>query len=327
MTATRNIELDIMKGVAIVLVVIFHATRGFADAGLIADTFTLQAFDAAAYSFHVQVFFLISGMLVGFGVASKTFRKGWELYRTYIIWSLISGGTAVALAGATNKSLTWVDLAMIPVVPIQHFWFLLYLVVAMFVGLLIKPKLLGAVGMLALSGVLQAIGAERWMFELPYWTAFYLAGAALYADKQLPQARWWWDVTALVVLAGSAYYAAANQVDIRSLMFLPASISGIYLLFSLAARLGGVAGTGALAFMGRNSLSIYVAHILFSSGFRIVAQKLVPGFEPTILLVASIAVGVIGPLMMQVVLARLGLAALFGFPKQSPLSGFGRSGD
>ena len=121
MSASRNIEVDIVKGVAIVLVVKFHAMRGFTEAGLIADTLTLRALDAAAYSFHVQVLFLMSEMPAVFAAASKTLPKGWKLYRTYIIRSLISGGAAVALVGALNKSLTWVDLAMIPVVPVQHF--------------------------------------------------------------------------------------------------------------------------------------------------------------------------------------------------------------
>ena len=216
---------------------------------------------------------------------------------------------------------------MIPVVPVQHFWFLLYLVIAMLVGLLIKPKLVGALGMLALSGALQMIGAERWLFELHYLISLFLAGAALYADRQLPQARWWWDILAVMLLAGSAYFAAINQIDIRSLMFLYPRISGVYLLFSLATRFGGMTGTGALAFMGRNSLSIYVAPILLFLGPPVLAPKLVPGFEPIMSLLSTIAVGFIGPLVMQVGLARLGLATLFGFPKQSTLSGFRKSSD
>ena len=60
----RQDWLDLTKGIAILLVVIGHVFRGYTAAGLFPEYQTAFAYiDYTIYSFHMPLFFLLSGYL------------------------------------------------------------------------------------------------------------------------------------------------------------------------------------------------------------------------------------------------------------------------
>lgn len=90
---------------------------------------------------------------------------------------------------------------------------------------------------------------------------------------------------------------------------LSVAMSAGLLLFARAVR-----SSGFLAYGGRHSLDIFLAHIIMASGSRIVLVHV--GVHSVALLVAvGVVVGVGGPLVMSAALRRIRLAWVFDGPK------------
>ena len=62
MMAQRLTGFDVVKAVAILLVIIGHVWRGLHTAGMIPDQALFAQVDRAIYLFHMPVFFFLSGL-------------------------------------------------------------------------------------------------------------------------------------------------------------------------------------------------------------------------------------------------------------------------
>ena len=61
--ATRRSELDICKGIAIICVVLGHVVTSYRNSGLLTEATLFNFACTFVYSFHMPLFFLISGYL------------------------------------------------------------------------------------------------------------------------------------------------------------------------------------------------------------------------------------------------------------------------
>lgn len=79
----RMPELDVMKFIGIILVVIGHVTRMYTSQGLIptiGENSTLKIITDIIYSFHMPMFVFVSGMTLAFVLARKTsYQAFWPL--------------------------------------------------------------------------------------------------------------------------------------------------------------------------------------------------------------------------------------------------------
>ncbi|MDR1897827.1 MAG: acyltransferase family protein, partial [Prevotellaceae bacterium] len=99
--------VDIAKGIGIILVVYGHVIRGIHSSGIIDDkTFYLS--DTFVYSFHMPLFFVLSGLffkrsLDKYKANGLFVEKCKSLVYPYIIWSLFQTGVEILLSNFTNK--------------------------------------------------------------------------------------------------------------------------------------------------------------------------------------------------------------------------------
>lgn len=309
----RILWLDVARALGIALVVYGHVGRGLMEAGILQAPVWDQV-DFAIYTFHMPLFFYLSGLNVMGSRDRPGFlaRRARAILLPYLVFSLAQGLVQLVLAGQTNGQMTWTRLLMIPVDPISPFWFLYVLLIFTAVVALWRP----GPAMLAVAGALLVLsawlrGPDPWLlFEICYFFLFYVAGC-LYRPGRLPAwagigAAALWLVT---VLAGRAL--GLGDHDYYALLMLPAALGGLVAMLWLSQRLEGAGGW--LAYMGQNVIAIYVMHILATAGTRIILKGFgVSAATPHVIL--GTLAGIALPLAALWCLQRLGLARLIGLP-------------
>ncbi|QEW02151.1 acyltransferase family protein [Microbacterium lushaniae] len=134
-TKKRDGSLDLMRGLAIMLVILFHASTVLrADMDVPS---WLQTFNAVFAPVRMPAMVFLSGLLV-----APSIKKGTAPYLTgkarrilwpYVLWSV---GFVVLLAVAAPEKYSLSRLVTVPIDPVEHLWFLYYLMGYYFVALL-----------------------------------------------------------------------------------------------------------------------------------------------------------------------------------------------
>ncbi len=326
----RIVWLDAAKGLAILLVVWGHVLRGVHTAGIDVPEGIFNFADAAVYSFHIPLFFFVSGLLAG-GAASRRGLaalpgKACSILLPYAVWSAVFVCANLVLGGSANDPLRLADLLAIPWRPVSIYWFLWVLFACHCLTAALLP--LGRAGTVMVSAALCAI---FFTFAPPYplgalclFQLFFMAGLLLapYLETlSVPRGRALTVATVLLGAAGVAGVAALLTQGATGYLetgrnyspwFLLAPIPGLALAWGLSRLCENTRPGALLELLGRRSLAIYVAHVLFTAGARIVLKKVLHCDALAPHLVAGTLLGVAGPLALQALLTRLGLGILYG---------------
>lgn len=162
-TTSRIVWIDYAKGIGIIFVVIGHVLRGLMDSPGDYNLEALNFADRWIYSFHMPLFFFLSGLFAPrtLGQSPSVFFCGKirTILYPYVVWSAILGLLRV-VSGQGSKTLTEFTLSFWEVIyqPTDIFWFLyaLFLIAAAYY-LLRQIKvpnviiLIGAIGLTLLS--------------------------------------------------------------------------------------------------------------------------------------------------------------------------------
>ena len=329
---SRQPWVDIAKGVGIVLVVFGHVSRGLSNAGFELPQPWFQAIDQLVYSFHVPLFFAISGWLLAHTLAGKGPRiafanrldtVAWPL----VVWTWLQGSIEVLLNRWTNFDTTWGLLVQFPWLPHAQFWFLHVL----FLSATVVAIGWKGLGHKCLPWML-AVAFVGWWFQskLTSWTLpAQFFGHFLWFVVGVDTGEWGWRpgrrpgvwacIWAVVFMAS---HGIASQLGIDptrgGLTGLAAGVSGIVATIFGAAWLGSRHSTGmasrVLALLGKSSLSIFVLHILVGSGVRVVLARLVPSFPVPIHMLVGIAAALALPIVAEAWLVRWRFRWLFCAP-------------
>lgn len=315
--------VDVAKGICIVLVVLMHSTHGVEYA--IGKTTSIDAFIEWARPFRLPDFFLISGLFLAARVDRpwRSFLDGKVLHFAYfyVLWTHIL--LALKAPGIIKGSGidTFVELYLSTAVrPYSTVWFLYMLAVYCVLTKLLRPfPKLAVLAVLAAAHTFLPKTGIFLIDETANRFVFFFAGYALaslifaYADRI---ARW----PLLPVSAGLALWAAGNDAAVASGL---AAIPGLDLVVSAIGIAAVIAGSvwlvkagfsGPVAYIGRNTIVIYVAFTVFMSATRIGLLKFAPFLSGETISLAATAAGVIGPLVVAVLVRGTWLAFLFERP-------------
>lgn len=323
--SARQQWVDVARGVGIILVVWGHVARANLD---FATTPWAATQDRWIYAFHMPLFFLLAGLFlwpaIGRGRAAFVRGRWWAIIWPYVLWSIVVGGIEVAMSAYVNTPIAASDIAMIPVQPIEQYWFLYALLVCQLVAVAAWPSVtylwLAAAAGLALLAVAGGgwIGIRAFAF-LPFVAAGVafagrlsaLAGAPV--PQQLAFAVLCWALFAIVMLWLPA------SLDNPNARLLPAAAGSFATVATamLIAR-GRHPIASALIALGQASLAIYVLHTLFSAGARIALN--LAGIAPStpLSLAFSVASGLILPLLVYRLALARGLARPLGLGATAP---------
>jgi fucose 4-O-acetylase-like acetyltransferase len=357
----RESYLDTARGAGIVLVVYGHVLRGLAAANLLpAGTLghLLSASDYTIYTFHMPLFFLLSGLHVPGSLqrSRSTFilsKLGTVVY-PYLLWSVLQGLVqAAASSHGTNHPFALASLLDIAWNPFGQFWFLYALFICQWFAWALAllspgvaerhgPRTPGTRALVLASAVLAlGVGATtHWgivstaLMSWPFVAAGMLVGGRL---------RAWLEHRSgpLSIAAAAAAFAAAVLFahrfgDATSAWAVPAGIAGIALMLQFAFRVSeprnqrtgerhrGHALARWLDTLGIASMPIYLMHIFVTAGMRVALLRL--GIDNVgVHLALGTFAGVGVPVAAYVLALRLRVARLAGLPLP-PAGHFGVSG-
>ena len=103
----RSSWADYAKGIGILLVVYGHVARGLHNAGVSVSEKTYLLIDSIIYSFHMPLFFFLSGIFfVGSfnsrGATKLVLSKVDTIFYPFVIWSIFQGCIEATLSNYTN---------------------------------------------------------------------------------------------------------------------------------------------------------------------------------------------------------------------------------
>jgi peptidoglycan/LPS O-acetylase OafA/YrhL len=325
---TMKQELQTLRGIGCVLLVLYHVIGADPGVGLrIADGWLRVGNDGLAW-LRMPLFTVLSGLV--YGLRPYTGQPGRFLAgkaRRLLIPMLVVG-TVFALVQAavpgTNAPVTnwW----LLHIEPVGHFWFLesLYWIFLLLVGLesarcLSTPARFAGVFAAASALYLtvdgpRLLGIQGAIYLLPY----FLAGLAvtrfgLWSALTRPAVF----ATGFVVTGLAVWWIGMPEPnpDRRTLAVLLAGLSLCTLMLALrwpSRWLGAI---------GNASYAIYLYHVFFTAGARIVAERIGLGEQLALLTVLGVTAGVLGPLVLERAILRFS-----GQHRWPPLLLLGRSG-
>ena len=139
----RELWLDGLKGFGILLVILGHVLSGYMDAWTFPEAYwSFYGIRTWIYSFHMPMFFLISGYAFSLayyrnGRLRKDgfFRQLGNLFLVYTIFVLLQWGIKQAVPELVNETYTLDDLKGMFIEPLGNFWyiyvlFIIYIIAA-----------------------------------------------------------------------------------------------------------------------------------------------------------------------------------------------------
>jgi fucose 4-O-acetylase-like acetyltransferase len=339
--AGRYQWLDVARGIGIILVAIGHALGGLIDSPLGDGEDWLRQSFFLIYTFHMPLFFMLSGALVARRIAADRQKFATSLVTDlvwpYFLWSVAQFTLIYSLGSLTNRpqEALWPTLFALPVVPISQFWFL-YALFILHGSALVTLRGFGREGFLFLCLSLKPLA---FLIDMPlalrlaamqapwYGIGVFLAAGGL-ASIAVERPKWVRLIMPLIaaVLCTIALGAipsfkpttdlfVAQAPAIAGLAWnwvvFPAGLMGALAVVGLASfNLGRV--TSALSYLGRRSMPIFILHIMGIAGMRIVLVKGMGVAEPALLLPVIVVAGIIVPLVAFEVVAKLGWTRALG---------------
>ncbi|MGU3389470.1 acyltransferase family protein [Sphingomonas sp. M1A8_2b] len=331
----RDVAADILRGLAIVLVVYGHHARGVMKT---LDDHSrwmtvLKAIDFTLYTTHMPVFFLVAGYNAFFSIRKvepgRYIRsRGWAIVYPYVLWSVLfwASMAAARLLVHVNGDLPFDALLHIAIRPISIFWFLYALLLMQLAALLFAGRATVAAGVTALallaftflSNAPPTDVVPQTIVHAPYFVAG--LWLAQHGRKLMHAIRSPLGIAAAAVLFVGGALALWRLGDIVpvSLWTIPVSVLGLALMMTLAVALARTRRAGRhLAWLGMVSLPIYLMHIIVLP----IAPRLLSALHLRSVpldLAFGTAFGLYVPVVAFVLAERLGVADWLALTGKSP---------
>jgi fucose 4-O-acetylase-like acetyltransferase len=315
---------DFAKGLGIFLVVFGHALGGLIHSGVLPAHSGFSFAVDYIYSFHMPLFFFLAGLFVR-SSSRRPFRsymanKISVIVYPYFLWSLM-GGVLQHFASKSNNSVSWLDIAKIPYVPIDQYWYL-YVIFCMYILFWFLYRwhistptiflLTIALYICEVSGanitewdVLHSLGALLIYFSL----GAVIAETSLLAT--LAKSAWPYLLIIAIVDYGLIGVIAIIDKLKQPILHPVAAIAGTFATVTLAMLLNRLNGFSFIRTWGIYSLEIFVAHVIFSAGFRIILQKSLGYESPLVHIIVGTAIGIYLPIFLAIICSKIGFPYLF----------------
>lgn len=324
----RSDWVDYAKAIGILLVVYGHVARGLYNAGIKIPIEVFKLADSIVYSFHMPLFFFISGL---FFYSSFSKRGGKKLLLNkvdtivypYLVWSILQGTVEVLLSNYTNGELSYSEVFNLLWSPRAHFWFLYALFVVFIVASalfsIVSKKLAAFIFLLSgIAYIYPSMLPQGLVFKfISQNFIFFVFGIVFslhFKDKNLSSYKF-------LILSACSFFLVQflfhstfhySYLD-KGLFSLLLAIVSIIFVISVSSYVS-VKPNKLLSLIGASSMAIYLMHILAGSGIRVVASNFFHLDSFIIHLILGCAVSVLAPLLALQFINKLKIKYVFSAP-------------
>lgn len=318
--------IDAAKGLGIILVVVGHTIRGLVSSEHLNESTPIQALDTWIYSFHMPLFFFLSGLFIARSAEKNSFPHFvWDKSATiaypYFVWSIITILLKTALGSLPTTPRTLHDLPLIFYQPVEQYWFLYALFVFTIFYRILYPVGNNSWVFLAIAIIIHPDVTRLWInssavADIKQFAIFFAVGCVIGSNRLREISAT--NAGALAFAAVAGLSVAAGRIFVANDKVSPLfAFSGICGACALAMLLSRSRVGWMFEFVGCFSLEIFVIHTMASAGTRILLEHL-HLYSVSIHVFAGIISGLLAPIAIAVGLDRLGIRHAFLLGKFRP---------
>ena len=321
--------IEYAKAIGIILVVYGHVARGVYTAGLPIDENLFQIVDRVIYSFHMPLFFFLSGLFLITSL-KKWGRKNFVLIKAstvaypYLVWSILQGSIEVYMNSYTNQGILFSDVLTLFYQPRAQFWFLYALfTIFVFSALLYqsyKDKVI--MGIFVFSLIIYIFRHNiPTIYGLNFFTGYFVyfafgAVCSKWINSDFLRSKTALFSTLILFVLGQYLFINYTQFSndpLHNINQLILVLISIAFIMSLAKNLPETP-MSLLLLIGQSSFSIYILHVIFGSGARIILVNIFNiSSLPTHLIFGCMG-AIFAPLAITIIINKYRIGYIFSFP-------------
>jgi fucose 4-O-acetylase-like acetyltransferase len=278
----RETWLDGLKGFATLLVILGHVLSGYLDAGTFPAAYSsFHALRTWIYSFHMPLFFLISG----YTFILAYWRQGrlrWEKFLAqlgnllwlYVIFALLLWLVKQTVPDLVNETYDLSDLRQMFWVPLGNFWYIYVLAIFYVFAAATRLPNWQPWWLVLSAGCAVAVAYVRldWtnltLYRLVYHLFFFALGSALCRRREKLSSAKLMGLSAMVLTVAAYYYFFWNirnwYANWRMYIALATSFAFLWEFH----RWRRLSEFPLFQVCGRHCLEIYLLHTFFTAGLR-----------------------------------------------------------
>lgn len=303
--------VDAAKALGITLVVYGHVILGIHDANIWENTINYQFQHSVVYTMHMPLFFFLSGLFAKKWVIRNPkiaiSQKIRSLIYPYFIWGFIQAGIMQIFSKNTNNGQGITNALQLPFIPYAQFWFLydlfwifiIYYVLKHILKITDKILLLGGTVLFIISPLLDFWESSR----IAYYAIFFIVGTTIVNNiSLLNRINMYVKVTIFLVLNIVYFLLVMRKQELLLVNFMSIFVAaiGIIIIIAIASR----THIAWIDYIGRNSIVIYVAHIIFTAGTRILLLK-IGIINVPIHIIIGLIIGIVAPIITQKIAQKI----------------------
>lgn len=331
----RYAFIDATKGFLILLVVFGHAWRAVYNNNILHGESLYHAVDSWVYSFHMPAFFFLAGIFAiqSSNKSSTKFVVGKlrTIAYPYLIWSVVQSTLQLLLSGSTTNNIGVKDVLLIPFIPVMQYWFLYALFFIFIFFIVLRQCTTHSALYLGVGFLLFALARLGFTQSWPpinflannfiyFATGIGLSPFLLSAPVRNPGRM---NLGLVLVLIFFSLSVMVPMWDGHSnpkivawlvpIMAIPGASFSLLMVVVLQRKVPFLADIFTV--LGGKSLEIFVAHTIFSAGYRIICIKLLGITSIGIHLPGAVIAGLLGPLILVCIANRFNVRYLFTWPQ------------
>lgn len=320
--AERSLTVDVVKGIAISLMVLGHTNQGIMHRGWYKSDFGLRL-GAFIYSFHMPAFFFVSGIFI----CSSLQKRGWKRFVSnkvstilypYFLWSVFASILFRLLQRWMLEPVLPFRQTVLSILSGNMLWFLAALFSCVMIAALLHrlPLWLPFIAFVLAGHYWHDIGVvwiDRMLKEMPFVIAGMWVGLKYEKLLKVPAAL---SVLGAALIGWGIYLATPAPVNASQWRFVPLGLLGTLMLFLLAHSLGKSMSARALAWVGVASLGVYLLAQYGQGAGRLLLQVLHLR-QPALQLIVPTIIAIVSSAWLYQKRERLHIGWMFMWPSRN----------
>lgn len=328
-TSQRQIWVDNVKVISIILVALGHLIQSFLRSGILPSTSAPLLFNNLIYYFHVPLFFICSGFLYQHltkkqdfkGYSKNVLKKLVAFSIPYFTFSIITYLLKNIFSSSVNDKNETSLIYNLFVDPISPYWFLYALIILFILSPILKSKadafarIIIAVGLNLLIYFVSFLFLPDMLKTIAKYICFYLIWFVLgmsisyfeipkyFKNKQ-------WCIIFFFVFAGAASFVYMKKINIGALTLIFSLTACLSIIFFIGSCYAKSRQTKIFGFLAKYTTPVFVMHTIFAAGVRAVLLK----FSVTnsfIHLIAGVIASIVFPVIAAMIMEKLKLDILY----------------